>query len=130
MKLAVGTDDLQNIRSGHFGESRLYKIFEVQDGQITSDEVRENPFVKNDHHEYEHGQTQNIMKLLSDCDIFLARSMGLHSMPKLLQKGKKPLITKITSIEDAVGKLLNGDYSNFKCFNSETNKLESCDGRL
>ncbi len=130
MKIAVGTDDLQTIRGGHFGESRFYKIFEVKDGQIISDEVRENPFVENDHHEHEHGQAKNIMKLLSDCDIFLARSMGLHSMPKLLQKGKKPLITKITSIEDALGKFLKGEYSNFKCFNPETKKLESCDGRL
>lgn len=130
MKIAVGTDDLQTIRSGHFGESKYYKIFEVRDGQIISNEVRENPFVENDHQEHEHGQAKNIMKLLNDCDIFLARSMGLHSMPKLLQKGKKPLITKTTSIEEAVDKVINGDYDNFKCFNPETKKLEACDGRL
>ena len=130
MKIAVGTDDLSTIRSGHFGESRYYIVFVLENGQIKSQEIKKNPFILKEASEHAHGQAKNIMKLLNDCDVFLARSMGMHSIPKLIQKGKKPVITKINSIDEAIGKLITGQYNDFKCFELETMKFISCDGRL
>lgn len=128
MKIAVGTDDLKTIRSGHFGESKYYRIFTIENNQITNEEVRENPYLeKNDH---EHGQAKNIMQLLKDCDVFLARSMGMHSMPKLVSKGKKPLITKNQNIDEVIQLLLNQEYHQFKSFDKETGKLVPFDGRF
>ncbi len=130
MKIAVGTDDLENIRSGHFGESRFYKIFTIENGQILRTEVRENPYVLNAEKEHEHGQAKNIMQLLKDCDVFLARSMGLHSIPRLIEKGKKPLITKISRIDAAIGQILSGDWSQFKCFDVQKAKFVTCQGGI
>ncbi len=131
MKIAVGTDDLKTIRSGHFGESRYYKIFTIENGQLNSEEIRENPFIVSEESEHhEHGQAKNIAKLLNDCDIFLAKSMGLHSIPKLFEKGKQPVITKINSIDEAIGKFILGQYDQFKCFDLKRMKFGSCEGRL
>ncbi|MHB2148520.1 NifB/NifX family molybdenum-iron cluster-binding protein [Calditrichota bacterium LG25] len=128
MRIAIGTDDLQTIRSGHFGESKYYKIFTVEDGKIVQEEIRENPYVKNEDHE--HGQAKNIMQLLKDCDVFLARSMGMHSIPRLVEKGKKPMITRINSIDEAIGRLIGEPYDDFKCFNTQSMKFMPCAGGL
>ncbi|MHB2156134.1 NifB/NifX family molybdenum-iron cluster-binding protein [Calditrichota bacterium GD2] len=98
MKIAVGTDDLSAIRSGHFGESRFFKIFTVENGQIITQEIRENPFIVSQGEGHEHGQAKNIMQLLKDCDVFLARSMGMHSIPKLVEKGKSRCLPESTAL--------------------------------
>ncbi|WP_456409352.1 NifB/NifX family molybdenum-iron cluster-binding protein [Caldithrix abyssi] len=130
MKIAVGTDDLSGIRSGHFGESRFFKIFTVENGQIMTQEIRGNPFIVSQGEGHEHGQAKNIMQLLKDCDVFLARSMGMHSIPKLVEKGKKPMITRINSIDEAIGRLLSEQYGDFKCFNAQSMKFMPCAGGL
>ena len=126
MKIAIATDDLKTIRSGHFGESKYYRIFTIENDRIVHEEVRENPYVKNDDHE--HGQAKNIMQLLKDCDLFLARGMGMHSIPKLLRKGKKPVITKTNDISEALGNLLNKQFAEFKCIDENTMKFIPCHG--
>lgn len=130
MKIAIGTDDLKTIRSGHFGESRYYKIFEINDGQIASTEIRENPEINNEHGgEHQHGKAKQIMQILSDCNVFIARSMGMHSIPKLVKKGVHPIITKEDDIEQTITKFLNGDIQSFRCFNPETKKFVPCTER-
>ncbi len=129
MRIAVGSDDLKTIRSGHFGESKYYKIFQIEDGKILQTEVRENVYLKNANGEHQHGEAKNIMQLLRDCDVFLARSMGMHSIPKLIAKGVQPVITKETDIEQTVAKYLNGEISSFRCFDPKTQKFTPCTER-
>ncbi len=131
MKIAVGTDDLKTIRSGHFGESKYYKVFEVEDGKIVHTTVIENPFLNEDGaQEHHHGEAKNIMKLLRDCSVFLAKSMGMHSIPKLVQRGVKPVISQESSIEKAINDLIEGNNSVFRCFNPAKGKFETCTERL
>ena len=131
MKIAVGSDDLQTIRSGHFGESKYYKVFEVENGKIVGTKVIENPFLKEDNaQQHAHGEAKNIMRLLSDCRIFLAKSMGMHSIPKLVQRGVKPVISQESSIEKAINALIEGNSSLFRCFNPAKGKFETCTERL
>lgn len=129
MRIAVGSDDLKTIRSGHFGESTYYKIFQVEGGKVTQTEVRENVYLKNANGEHQHGEAKNIMQLLRNCDVFLGRSMGMHSIPKLVAKGVQPVITKETDIEQTISKYLNGDISSFRCFDSEIQKFTPCKER-
>ncbi|RLD14680.1 hypothetical protein DRI50_05045 [candidate division KSB1 bacterium] len=130
MKIAIGTDDLKTIRSRHFGESKYFKIFDVRDVKVVETKVIENVYLSQDdgtsHH---HGNAKEIMQLLSDCQIFIARSMGMHSIPKLVQKGVQPLITKMTDIEQALAAFLDGAIDSFLCFNPQKKKFEPCKER-
>ncbi len=131
MRVAIGTDDLTTIRSGHFGESKYFKIFEVEDGRATEKEVRKNPFLQPESEDtHHHGEAKKIMGFLKDCDIFIARSMGLHSIPKLIKMGVKPLITRQTEIKLAVEALTNGKTEVFLCFDEESKKFNPCKERL
>ena len=78
MKLAIGTDDKNSIREGHFGESQFYLIYEIRNGEIFSQELRENPFSIDKNHL--HSQAKNIIDLLNDCQIFIGKSMGKKSL--------------------------------------------------
>ncbi len=59
MKIAVITDDGETI-SQHFGRARYYKVYTVQDGQITGSELREKMGHRqfsgqdHDHHDHDH----------------------------------------------------------------------------
>ncbi len=131
MKIAIGSDDLKTIRRGHFGESKYFMVFDIRNGKRVAEEVRENPFlVKSDADGHHHGEAKNIMKFLNDCHIFIARSMGMHSIPKLVQKGVQPLITKIRDIEQVLETFIAGNTEAFLCFNPQTNKFEICKERL
>ena len=83
MKIAIGTDDKKTIRKGHFGESAYYAVFEVLNGEIASQEIRDNPRTGAKGH---HGESGKILDLLHDCELFMARSMGKNSMAKIAEK--------------------------------------------
>ncbi len=131
MRVAIGTDDLTTIRSGHFGESKYFKIFEVENGRAMEAEVRENPFLQPESEDtHHHGEAKKIMSFLKDCDIFIARSMGLHSIPKLIKMGIKPLITREKEIHQAVEALAAGKTEAFLCFDETSKKFNPCKERL
>ena len=93
MKIAVGTNDKKTIHRGHFGDSRYYSLYEILNGEICGEELRENPFALGKQHE--HGQAKNIMDLLHDCQLFMGRSMGDRSLPKIVEKKLKEKFSKI-----------------------------------
>ena len=131
MRVAVGTDDLNTIRNGHFGESKYFKIFEVEKEKVTETEIRENPFLKPESEDtHHHGEAKKIMEFLKDCDIFIARSMGLHSIPKLIKMGVKPLITREKEVRQAVEALASGKTDTFLCFDETSKKFNPCKERL
>ncbi|NOX90247.1 MAG: hypothetical protein GXO77_14620 [Calditrichaeota bacterium] len=129
MKIAVGTDDKATIRSGHFGKSKYYRIFSVENGEIISEEIRENPFAAQDDSEHHHGRGQNIIRLLKDCNVFMAKSMGMHSVPGLVQKNIQPVIARSSDIRSTVEKYISGDLEEFRCFEAQTKKFVPCGGR-
>jgi len=127
MKIAVGTDDKKTIRRHHFGESQCYLIYEIVNGEIYSEELRENPFAMGKHHE--HGQTGNILDLLYDCQIFMGKSMGGKSLIKIVDKNIDAIITTIDDAAEAVNAYLNSKDEYFKYYNGATGKFCECSER-
>jgi len=120
MKIAIGSDDKKTVRKGHFGESRYYIVFEVLDGEIKNEELREN---LRDSEQSHHGDASGIFKLLSDCRIFMGRSMGKKSMLKITGKNVDCIITRIVEIDQALAKLMEGEVEGYQIFDSESGKL-------
>ncbi len=120
MKIAVASDDKVTVRKGHFGEARYYLIFEADGDKILTEEVRENPYFGDEH---EHQRAKKILPLVQDCDVLIGRSMGRHSVPNLVAKGKTPLLTLLDGVTESVEAYLSGDRSKFLVWDEEENKF-------
>ncbi|GBD93031.1 dinitrogenase iron-molybdenum cofactor [bacterium BMS3Abin05] len=126
MKIAVGSDDKKTIRKGHFGESRFYLVFEVLNGEMKTEELRENPRNLEQNH---HGEAHDIVELLSDCGIFMGRSMGKKSMMKIAEKNIDCIITTTEEIDQAVAKFLEGKDEGYQFFDTASSSLLPCSMR-
>ena len=127
MKIAIATDDKITIRKGHFGESRYYLIYEILNGQIFSEELRPNPDVLEEKHQ--HGNTERIMELLNDCQIFMAQTMGRKAIKKLAENNIEVIISSVKEAEKAVQFYLDGKDDLFKYYDKEAEALLSCANR-
>ncbi len=120
MKIAVASDDKVTVRKGHFGEARYYLVFEADGDKILTEEVRENPYFGDEH---EHQRAKKILPLVQDCDVLIGRSMGRHSVPNLVAKGKTPLLSLLNGVTESVEAYLAGDRSKFLVWDEEENKF-------
>jgi predicted Fe-Mo cluster-binding NifX family protein len=116
IKIAAVSDDGQTI-SQHFGRAKYYTVLTIENGQIIAREQREKmghaQFASEEHAEDKadprgHGFTpaeQNrhfqMAEAIRDCQILLARGMGSGAYYSMEQVGIKPVITDITSIDEA-----------------------------
>lgn len=129
MKIAVGTDDKQHIRKGHFGDS-LYFLIVTADGQtIKSESVVRNPHAvdaekKPENHQHHHGKAKAIWTTLNGVDVFIGRSMGRESVPKLIERGVLPVLTKIEDIREAVRAFLHDEKEKFLYFDTVEKKFK------
>ena len=130
MKIAVGTDDKKTIRRGHFGESQYYRVIELLNGEIISKECRQNPNIENEHGPHDHGQAKKIHALLSDCSLFMAKSMGKRSMVKLAERHIDCIITQLDFIDEAVSEYLHGKEDAFKYYDARKAALIPCSQRM
>ncbi len=130
MKIAVGTDDKRTIRKGHFGESQYYWVIELLNGEIVSKECRQNPNIENKHGPHDHGQAQKIHALLSDCSLFMAKSMGKISMVKLAERQIDCIITIYDHIDLAVAEYLTGKKDAFRYYDARKGALIPCSQRM
>jgi len=91
--IAIGVDAAGKIWAGHFGMAAVFQIYNRQ-GELV--EVRDNPYgvkpgVRHEHHD----DPKRIVKLLHDCDTFIARQMGEKSRRNLVEKqGVETVLTK------------------------------------
>jgi len=120
MKIAVASDNKVTVRKGHFGEARYYLVFEADGDKILTEEVRENPYFGDEH---EHQRAKKILPLVQDCDVLIGRSMGRHSVPNLVAKGKTPLLSLLNGVTESVEAYLAGDRSKFLVWDEEENKF-------
>jgi len=127
MKLAIGTDDGFTIRSGHFGDSTYYSICEILNGQFFTQELRLNPF--HDEKHAVHGQVDNIVELLNDCQIFIAKSYGKKSLKKIVENKIDAIITDQDDIERTVDLYLHSEDNHFKYYDNENGQFNVCTGR-
>jgi predicted Fe-Mo cluster-binding NifX family protein len=119
MKIVAVTDDGKTI-SAHFGRANKVAVYTIEDGQITNRELRDK--VGHDDHDHEHGHDHHhhdhggghghgrfreMLPVLSDCQILLARGMGRNAHQNLANAGIQAITTDITNIEEAVQAVIN-----------------------
>ena len=124
MKIAIATDDKKTVRKKHFGESQYYLIYELLNGEIHSEEIRENPHVCTGEHV--HGQAIKIVDLLHDCQIFMGRSMGAKSLKHIATKNIEVIVTSIETVDQALNYYLNSKDKYFKYYNAEKGTFCEC----
>lgn len=112
MKIAVMNKDEKNI-SAHFGQAAYCTVFTIVDGQIVGRELREKPHHGADDHNHAHhhgggGLFAQILQVVNDCQMVVARGMGQHAYDNLINAGIQPVLTDIRDVETAVQAILNG----------------------
>ena len=129
MKIAIGTDDKKTIRKGHFGESRYYLVIEILNAQIVGEELRENPYLESGKSKKNHGQPEEIISLLHDCSLFMARSMGKKSLTEISSRKIDCIFTNIDDIDRAVSLYLDGKLEGFEFYDLGEKHFIPCSER-
>ncbi len=134
-KIAVVTNDGNSV-SQHFGRSRYYKIFSIENGNILGAEMRDRtighfgPQNQNQHGDnggYDphsdgqgrHGYGAEAMskhammaQQLSDCDALIAGGMGMGAYESFKSAGLDVILTDHFLIDDAVKLYAEGNLVN------------------
>ena len=119
MKIVVGTEDGKKVSRSHFGMSKVFVIYEINNGEVISKKELENPIVSS----HKHAEAKGIMMILGDNDVFIGRAMGRESVPSLRKKGIKPLLTTKESADEAVKDFMENRDKNFMVFDTEKQKF-------
>lgn len=130
MKIAVISEDGVTI-SQHFGRAPFYVVVTVEDGKVVSHETRSKmghaQFGGETHDEHHdeadprgHGfgqaaQDRHVLmaQAIKDCQYLLVRGMGAGAYQSMEQAGIQPIVTDVTTIEEAVQQLLAGKITNY-----------------
>ncbi len=102
--IAIGVDLNGQMWEDHFGESPQYALYD-QDGNLV--ETRTNPYGEEGGEEKEHGNPAQIVALLPECGVFIARQMGKPE--KVIELGILPVITAETDPLAALSAYLEDD---------------------
>lgn len=116
MKVAVPTEDGTSI-SQHFGRSKRFFVFDIDDGKVVGRCVRENTFTAHakgecheghdDNHAHGHGE---IVEALRDCEAVLCYGMGWRAAEALREGGIRAFVLQQEmSPEEAVGRYILDD---------------------
>lgn len=122
MKIAVITDDEHTV-SQHFGRAAYYLVVTIEDGKISDRQMRPklgHMHFANDPHVADvpgqpHGfdpasqdRHTRMSDAIADCQVLLCGGMGAGAYESMRQRGIKPVVTDIHSIEDAVKAYVEG----------------------
>jgi predicted Fe-Mo cluster-binding NifX family protein len=122
MKIAAITDDGRTI-SQHFGRAPYYLVATVENGAIVNREMRDklgHAHFANEPHEGDqpgqpHGfgpaaQNRHVQmaEAIADCQALLCGGMGAGAYQSMVERGIKPVVTEIASIDDAVMAYVEG----------------------
>ena len=122
MKIALITDDGETI-SQHFGRAQYYLVATVENGQIISREMRDklghSHFANQPHQEENPGQPHGMdaeshnkhlqmSEAIKDCETLLCRGMGRGAYESIKKLNIRPLVTDISSIDEAIMAYTNG----------------------
>ena len=121
MKIAIPTMDEQTL-SAHFGRSKAFIVFDIENGEVLNREVRPNVHGHQSHGHHEHDQGENgqghghhnhggFISLLHDCSVVLSGGMGAGAWNALRGAGLKVyLVQQPVPAEEAVGLFLAGRF--------------------
>jgi len=104
-KFAIGTDDDINIRNGHLGSSKQFKIYEIGNHKCNLIEIRENNSPEEDE---VHGATKKIeaiIDILNDVDIIIGRKMSPSFKKIVTTYPQLPVICSDNNIDTIIKKI-------------------------
>jgi predicted Fe-Mo cluster-binding NifX family protein len=125
MKIAVVTDDGNTI-SPHFGQARYYAVLTLEGQRVVGREMvdRGDTLRHVAEHEPHQGMRGGLdchgtgtaaaathlrmIEPIRGCQVLLARGMGWGARESLLEAGIRPILTDITSLDEAVKAYLDG----------------------
>lgn len=104
MKIAIASDDGKMI-AAHFGRTKGFVIFEVEETKIVSRTYIENTFTAHAqglHHMAHEDKHKRILSALRDVDTVISRGMGRRIYEDLRAAGIKPLIVEEDETDTAI----------------------------
>jgi len=125
MEIAAVSDDGVTI-SQHFGRAPFNVVVTVEDGKIVARETRDKmghaQFAGEPHTEEAHGadprghgfdpaaQSRHALMAaaIADCEVLLVRGMGAGAYESMKQAGIRPIVTDVTTIDEAVEAVISG----------------------
>lgn len=115
MKIAIPSDDKINICK-HFGRTKGFLIFDIEDHKITNKEYVQNNITghaQGHHHEHNHDHSQphshgGILGALKDCQVVISGGMGRRLYIDFEQAKKEVFISNEVIAEKAVELYLLG----------------------
>ena len=122
MKIAAITDDGRTI-SQHFGRAPYYLVATVENGAIVNREMRDKlghaHFANEPHEGDQPGQPHGfgpgaqdrhvrMAEAIADCQALLCGGMGAGAYQSMAERGIKPVVTEIASIDEAVMAYVEG----------------------
>jgi predicted Fe-Mo cluster-binding NifX family protein len=123
LKIAAITDDGKTI-SQHFGRASHYLVITVENGQIVTRELRDklsHAHFANEPHEHnaehsqphgfslaEHDRHARMAQAIDDCQALLCRGMGAGAYYSMQERGIRPVVTDIVTIDEAVTAYVEG----------------------
>lgn len=117
IKIAFATDDLVTI-SAHFGRAQKYSVYTIENNQVIAREEREKTSHHHTHHDEGHDAEQkdhnneplhrSMAQTISDCQVMVVRGMGSPAYQSMEQAGIRPIVTNISSIEEALKAYIEG----------------------
>lgn len=127
MKVAVATNNGRTV-SAHYGRSKYFAVYTVEEGKIVSKELREKPVHHGggqgtghgSEHRHESGghghgnhrkHHEEILNIISDCDAVITRGIGPGAYGHLVAAGLKVLVVDEVDAERAVELYTSGKLS-------------------
>jgi predicted Fe-Mo cluster-binding NifX family protein len=116
MKIAAITDDGETI-SLHFGRAPYYMVVTVEAGKIVDRQLRDklgHAHFHNEPHPADpegqphgfgpeaHDRHVRMAESIADCEALLCRGMGAGAYNSMQQRGIRPVVTDIPTIDEAV----------------------------
>lgn len=120
MKIAVATNDNITI-TGHVGRCKAFIVFDVNEKDILSSEIRLNSFTHHNqlsqteehnlhNHSHEHGHGHGgLIEGLRDCSYVLFQGGGWRLVEDLKTNNITPVLTSEVDAATAVRKLIKGE---------------------
>ena len=113
IKVAIPTDDGETV-SRHFGQANYFKVFSLDNNQLSSSELREKASHQHGDHALQGGihPGQQMVETISDCQVLISGGMGTPAFTRAGAAGLQVFLTDNLSIPAALEAYLAGTLVN------------------
>ena len=114
-KIAVASDDQRTI-AGHFGRTRGFMIYSVEDIRVTDKQYLSTTFTghaqghhqNSDHDHQHHPSHRRILDALRNAEVVISRGMGRRLLEDFERAGKTVFVTVTEYTDQAVEQYIEG----------------------